>query len=315
MTKKLVLGAAALMAVLIGIGIYLAYEPDIPRAVLEAKYATPPSKFLVLSDGTRVHYRDRGPHDAPIIIMLHGSDSSLFDWEPWSKNLSDTFRVVTFDFPGHGLTGATVTPDYSEQGMTKFVRDFADSLGLKQFALVGNSLGGGVAARFAELYPERVTRLVIVDGHTDGLVAPGKLPFVWRLGRTPVANKVLLKLTPRVAVEEGLNKAVAHKAMLTNDVIDRFWDFLRMEGTRPAALIRFNLAFDTYVRDHARSITTPTLILWGEDDDIVPVAAARAWAKAIPNSRLIIYPATGHIPMEEVPEKSATDVRAFLEAH
>lgn len=312
MTKKLVLGAAALLAALIAIAGYLAYEPDIPRAVLEAKYGTPPSKFLVLSDGTRVHYRDRGPRDAPVIIMLHGSDSSLFDWEPWSKSLSDEFQVVTLDLPGHGLTGATLTADYSEQGMAKLVRDFADKLGLKRFAIIGHSMGGGVAARFTEMYPDRVTRLVVVDGHTAGMMANGRLPFVWRLARTPVVNKVLLKLTPRAAVEEGLNKAVVRKAMLTNDVIDRFWDFLRMEGTRPATLIRFNVKSDTYVRDHAHTITIPTLILWGGEDHFIPVAAARVWAKAIPNSRLIIYPATGHIPVEEVPEKSAADTRAFL---
>lgn len=312
MAKKLLLSAAVLLAVLIAIGTYLAYEPDIPRAVLEARYATPPSKFLILSDGTRVHYRDRGPRDAPVIILLHGSDSSLFDWEPWSKNLSDAFRVVALDLPGHGLTGATVTADYSEQGMAEFVRDFADRLGLKRFALIGHSMGGGVAARFAEMYPDRVTHLVVVDGHTAGMMASGRLPFVWRLARTPVANKVLLKLTPRVAVEEGLNKAVARKAMLTPEVIDRFWNFLRMEGTRPATLVRFNLKSDTYVRDHARSIIVPTLILWGDEDHFIPVAAAHAWAKAIPNSRLIIYPAIGHIPMEEVPEKSAADARALL---
>jgi pimeloyl-ACP methyl ester carboxylesterase len=315
MVRKIALGAVALLVALIGIGAYLTYEPDIPRAVLEAKYATPPSRFLVLSDGTRVHYRDRGPRDVPAIVLLHGSDSSLFDWEPWSNILSDKFRVISVDLPGHGLTGATPSGDYSEAGMAKFVEVFADKLGIKQFALAGNSMGGGVAARFAETYPDRVTHLIIVDGYSAGMSVAGRLPLAYRLARIPVLNRVLLHLTPRLAVEEGLNKAVARKAVLSDDMIDRFWDFLRMEGTRPATLMRFNLKPDAYVRDHTKAITAPTLILWGADDHMLPALDARAWVKALPNSRLIIYPATGHMPMEELPEKSAADVRAFLEIH
>ena len=312
MVKKITLAAVALLVALMGIGVYIVYEPDISRAVVEAKYATPPSKFQVLPDGTRVHYRDRGPHEAQVLVLLHGSDSSLFDWEEWSKALSDKFRVISVDLPGHGLTGAVRSGNYSEAGMTEFVRAFADKLGIRQFALAGNSMGGGVAARFAEMYPDRVTHLIVVDGYSAGMSVAGRLPLAYRLARIPVLNRILLKLTPRLVVEEGLNKAVARKAILTDDMIDRFWDFLRMEGTRPATLQRFNLKPDTYVRDHTKAIAAPTLILWGAEDHMLPVTDARAWEKAISCSKLIVYPATGHLPMEEVPDRSAADVRAFF---
>src|SRR5580692_9623190 len=95
---------AAIAAVLVGAYFYLSV-PEIPRATLEAKYGTPPSQYLTLADGARVHYRDRGPRNAPVLVLIHGSNASLFTWEPWTKRLDDSFRVVAIDMPGHGLTG------------------------------------------------------------------------------------------------------------------------------------------------------------------------------------------------------------------
>ena len=75
-------------------------QPDIPRAILEVKYAGATSQFLALPDGTRAHVRDRGPRDALALILLHGSNASLYTWEPWAKQLSDRFRIITVDLPG-----------------------------------------------------------------------------------------------------------------------------------------------------------------------------------------------------------------------
>ena len=89
---------------LIGGGLWL-YAPDKPRADLEAKYAARPSEFLSVA-GLRLHVRDTGPKTAPVVIMLHGLGSSLHTWEPWATGLSSRYRVVRYDLPGFGLTGA-----------------------------------------------------------------------------------------------------------------------------------------------------------------------------------------------------------------
>jgi pimeloyl-ACP methyl ester carboxylesterase len=332
MWKKVLLGIGAIIVITL-LGAYGAfYQPDIPRAVLEAKYAGPPSRFVELSYPNtlppstgisdmrftdpnitaRAHYRVRGPADAPALVLLHGSNSSLFDWEPWSKILSDKFCVISVDLPGHGLTGAVANADYSEQGMTVFVKAFADKLGLGPFAIGGNSLGGGVAARFAELYPDRVTRLILVDAVGMQSQFGDRIPLAFRLARTPVFNRFLLHITPRSLVVEGLNDAVERKAILTDRMIDQYWDFARMTGSRQATVARFRLPSDDFVRDHIGAIKAPTLILWGEEDRLILAAAAHAWAKAVPGSKLIVYPRTGHLPMEEAATESAGDVRAFL---
>lgn len=314
MLRNILLGIAAVVVVTV-CGAYIAFhQPDIPRSVLEAKYAGAPSQFVVLNDGARVHYRDRGPAGAPVLVLLHGSNSSLFDWEPWSRILSDGLRVIALDLPGHGLTGAVPNGDYSEQGMTVLVKEFTDKLGLGRFAIGGNSMGGGVAARFAELYPDRVTHLILVDAAGMQSQFGDRIPLAFRLALVPVVNRLLLDITPRWLVVEGLNDAVVRKAILTDRMIDRYWDFARMTGTRQATLIRFRLPPDDFVRDHVGAIKAPTLILWGKEDRLIPVAAAHAWAKAIPGSKLIVYPDTGHLPMEEEAWESAGNVRAFLSA-
>ncbi len=303
------------IAAVLGGAFWYFSTPDIPRSVLEAKYATPPSAFVMLPGGARVHYRDRGPKGAPVLVLLHGSNASLFTWEPWSHTLSDQFRVVSVDLPGHGLTGAVPNKDYSQEGMVRFTQEFADKLGLTKFAIAGNSMGGGVVARFAEEHPDRLTALILVDAGGMPVKQGDRIPIAFQIARMPVLNQLVLHITPRSLASEGLDKAIVHKEVITDKMIDCYWDMARMEGTRQATLERFSSPWDTYVRDHVRAITAPTLILWGEQDGLIPVEAGREFHKAIPGSQLIVYPKTGHLLMEEVAAQSAGDVRAFLNGH
>jgi pimeloyl-ACP methyl ester carboxylesterase len=304
-------GLIVIAAALAGAFFYFS-QPDIPRAVLEAKYATQPSQFVVLADGARAHVRDQGPRAAPVLVLIHGSNASLFTWEPWVKRLDGTFRVVTMDMPGHGLTGAVPSRDYTQNGMVAFIEAVADKIGLQKFAIGGNSMGGALAARFAETYPDRVTQLILVDAGGMPTKEGDRIPIAFRLGRTPYLNLILLHVTPRSLVSEGLNDAIVRKQIITDAMIDQYWDFACMDGTRQATLDRFNETPGTYIKDHIDDIKAPTLILWGEEDHLVPVEAAHDFAKAISGSKLIVYPATGHIPQEEVADQSASDVHAFL---
>ena len=93
----------AILVVLVYSGIYL----DIPRKELEAKYATGSSQFLDLSDGARIHFRDEGKAESPVIVLLHGFNGSLFNFERLVPLLANDFRLISIDLPGFGLTGAT----------------------------------------------------------------------------------------------------------------------------------------------------------------------------------------------------------------
>jgi len=309
--RGFLIGLIVVAVALAGAFTYLS-TPDIPRSALEAKYGEPPSQYLALADGARAHVRDEGPRTAPVLVLIHGSNASLFTWRPWVARLESTFRVVTMDMPGHGLTGAVPSGDYTGRAMVEFVRAVTDKLGIPKFAIGGNSMGGAIAARFAETYPARVTQLILVDAGGMPSKEGDKVPLVFRLARTPILNQALLYITPRSLVVEGLNDAIVRKAIITDAMIDQYWDFARMAGTRAATAARFQEPEDSYIVDHVGAIRMPTLILWGEEDHLIPVVAAHEFAKDVPGAKLIVYPATGHIPQEEVADQSAAEVKAFL---
>lgn len=319
--RKLLI-ALGVLIVALGVGFYFMTAPDIPRATLEAKYATAPSQFTEVAYGTpgskpaRVHYRIRGPEDAPVLLLLHGSNASLFTWEGWAEALSDTYRVVSVDLPAHGLTGPTPNGDYSAKGMTDFVKQFADKIGLAKFALAGNSMGGAIAARFAEENPDRVTALILVDAAGMPSKQGDGIPFAFRLLRMGWAQSMLAHLDPHFLVREGLNKAIVRKQALTDQMVELYTDMALLEGARQATFARFNQPFDRdFIKNNVGKLTMPVLILWGLQDHLIPVTAAATWKDAIPGSKLIVYDETGHIPMEELPGQTAKDVRVFLEKH
>src|SRR5262250_896490 len=124
----LVTGFLVISAVTVAVLVLFFSTAPVPAATLTAKYGQAPSQFLTLPGGTVAHYRDyaatTGEARAPILVLLHGSNSSLHTWEPWAQRLRGTMRVVTVDLPGHGLTGATAEADYSANGMVEFVDTF-----------------------------------------------------------------------------------------------------------------------------------------------------------------------------------------------
>ena len=173
-------------------------------------------------------------------------------------------------------------------------------------------MGGRVAARFAEKHADRLTHLILVDASGFPDNGENRTALAFRIAGMPIVNRVLLHITPRSLVVDGINDAIVRKDIITEEMIDRYWDFIRMEGTRDASIARFNTRGNSDVRDHIRDIKAPTLILWGQEDRVIRVDAAHKYHASIAGSKLIIYPRTGHVPQEEVADESSRDVRTFL---
>jgi pimeloyl-ACP methyl ester carboxylesterase len=314
MVKRMALIVGAILVIGIG-ALYFVAVPDIPVAELDQRYGGPPSQFLTLPSGTRVHFRDRpGPAGVPTIVLLHGSNASLHTWEPWAAQFAGKLRVVSVDLPAHGLTGATIEDDYSLDGMVRFVDSFTRALGLSEpFVLAGNSMGGNVAWRFTLAHPDRVAKLVLVD--SGGVVVPGPerpTPLVFRIARTPVLREILRVVTPRSFFESGLRDVFYDKSFVNAEMIDRYWQLNLRPGSRAANLARFSRPTDVEAAKRLGEIKQPTLILWGREDTRIPVAAADVFKAALPNAKLIIYDHCGHLPMEEVAAQSADDVLGFV---
>jgi pimeloyl-ACP methyl ester carboxylesterase len=304
---RLALTIIALVLVLLLVGAYWLWTPDRSRAGLEAKYLGKPADILEIA-GTRLHVRDSGPRDAPAVIMLHGFGSSLHTWETWARSLGDAFRVIRFDLPGSGLSPPDFTGDYTDARSLQLLAALMDRLGAARASLIGNSIGGRIAWRFAAETPARVDKLVLVS--PDGFASPG---FEYgRQPKVPRAAQLMRYTLPRALVRMNLVPAFGDKAALTDDLVTRYYDLMLAPGARDAMISRMQ---QTILRDPVpllQRIQAPTLLLWGERDGLIPITNAADYLKAMPNARLVRLPGIGHVPQEEAPQASLAPVRAFL---
>lgn len=145
------------------------WTPDLDRGKLESRYSNAAADFIYVA-GIQLHLRDSGPKTTPALILLHGFGSSLHTWDPWAGELGRDCRVIRFDLPGAGLTGADLGGDYSVVHSLQILAALMDRLGLAKASLVGNLIVGRIAWRFATEFPTRVAKLILVS--PDGFASP-----------------------------------------------------------------------------------------------------------------------------------------------
>ena len=301
--------------VLVLLGAWLMLRgPDIPYETLEAKYRDAASHFVDIPGGFHVHYEDEGDPGRPLVVLLHGFGDSYTSWDGWVAELKPKFRVITLDFPGHGLTRAPDGYLLSSDGLADFVDAFAAALTLPKFAVAGNSMGGGAAWQLAVRHPDRLNALILVDAAGfPNEKPPGEVPLAFRILQYPIGRALLRNIDNRPLIEEGLKTDVYDKSVITPAFVDRWAEFQRAPGHR-AILMGLNpRAHSQATSELLGTIKVPTLILHGENDPLIEPASARKFAAAIPGARLITYPQVGHLPQIEIPLRSAGDVAAFLE--
>lgn len=215
-----------LVLLLAGAALWL-YTPDRDRAALRRAYGGPPSQFVDVA-GVTLHLRDTGPRDGPAVLMLHGFGSSLHTWDGWASLLEDRFRVLRIDLPGFGLTGADPGGDYTDERSIAVLTALLDRLDVSRADVVGNSMGGRIAWRFALAQPARVRRLVLVS--PDGFASPGR-PY-GRAEAVPAMFRALPWVLPRAMVRASLAPAYGDAGRMSEADVDRAWDMLRGPGVR-----------------------------------------------------------------------------------
>jgi pimeloyl-ACP methyl ester carboxylesterase len=289
--------------------------PDIPYETLEAKYADSASRFVDLPGGFHVHYRDEGAPNQPVLVLLHGFGDSFTSWEGWVRELKDRFRIISLDFPGHGLTRAPQGYQLDGAGLADFVDTFATALALPKFAVAGNSMGGGAAWQLAVRHPDRIDALILVDAAGfPNEKPPTETPLAFKILQYPIGRAILRNIDNRPLINEGLKTDVYDKSLITPAVVDRWAEFQRAPGHR-AILMAINLRTQTQATaDLLGTIHVPTLVMHGESDLLIEPASARKFVAAIPGARLITYSQVGHLPQIEIPQRSAADAAAFLGA-
>ncbi len=222
--------------------------------------------------------------------------------------LEDGFRTIRLDLPGFGLTGPDSTGDYSDTRAGEVLAALLDALGVARAHVVGSSMGGRIAWRFAAEHPDRVERLVLMA--PDGFASPG-LDY-GKPPRLAPLMRLLPYTLPRFLVRAGMAPAYADPAALTEARVERYHAMLTAPGVRRAILARMGQHILVPPEPFLARIAAPTLLLWGEKDAMVPAAHAADYLRALPDARSVVLPGIGHAPMEEAPEATARAIRAFL---
>lgn len=312
------IGGALVAILLVLVVAWLAlFRGDIPYETLEARYATPTSRYVDLPGGVHLHYRDEGNPQGPTLVLVHGFGASSADWDDWARRLGDRYHIIAPDLPAFGLTRAPKDWRMGGSGQVEVVDQLVSKLGLASFVIGGNSMGGGVAWRYALAHSEKVRSLVLVDAAgwpPEKTQKQGALVF--RLLANPLARVLIKNIDSTALVRQGLESAFVDKSLVTPALVKRYVDFSRAPGHRDIILggrPGGDMA-DVATRARLSQIAAPTLVMVGKEDHLISWKDGPKFAEAIPGSKLLVYEGVGHVPMQQIPDKSAADLGAWLAA-
>lgn len=268
-------------------------------------------KYLVVN-GLNIRYIVRG--SGPPVMLIHGIGEFLEVWWLNVRPLSEHYQVYALDLPGHGLSDKPKI-DYSLAFATEFATKFAQALGIERASLVGHSLGGLVAMSIAINFPEKVDKLVLVDSF--GLNKDVSL--LYRLCCLPLVGELLVEPTIKALIRQGMKRAFYNPDLVSEEMVDKDYQFLKTPGAKQAILniIRHGASFrgpnpEVIMLDKLHLIKSPTLLIHGTRDKVIPIKYAREAPNLIPNARLKAIKKCGHCPYIEKAAEFNEAVIEFL---
>lgn len=252
-------------------------------------------------EGRPVHYVDLGSGDAPPVVFVHGLGGN---WQNWLENLpriAQDRRALALDLPGFGESPMPAS-DISIPGYARTVEAWLDRLGVGHAVLVGNSMGGFVAAEVAIAYPARVERLSLVAAAGISITHLRRRPTM-TVARIGVAVGAVTAARRREIIARerlrhlAMSTVFRHPGRMRPDVL---YEVLQGSG-KPGFFNALDALTSYDFRDRLSGIDCPTLIVWGRKDMLVPVKDADEFERLIPRSREVLMDDTGHVPMLERP--------------
>jgi len=252
-------------------------------------------------DGARIHYQEFGERGSPTVILIHGYTASVYAWRSSAPLIADAgFHVLAIDLVGFGYSEKPGWFDYSITSQARIIARFMDRLGVGRATLVGSSYGGAVAATLALDYPERVEKLVLVDAViNDELKSHPLLRMASMPGLGEILTPFLIdsRLFHRSRMRTTLARASRH--LVTDDRIDSVRRPLSAADAHHSILATSRNWHAERIERDANLINQPTLIVWGEDDKVIPIANGHKLHDSILNSRFVVLRDCGHVPQEE----------------
>jgi pimeloyl-ACP methyl ester carboxylesterase len=270
------------------------------------------SRQIDIAEG-KLHYHEAG--DGPPLLLLHGSGPGVSSWANYRGNFpvfAEHFRTLALDFPGFGRSYSPETnPVLAAPGA---VISFLDALGLESVAVLGNSMGGGVAAQVAAAHPERVSRLVTMGGVGVPIFSaspPEGIKLLVEFVQDPTRDRLV----------KWMHSMVFDTSLITDEFVEMRWE----QATDPAALDGIRRMYNQQLLDNFRlvagnpaalgmlpKIQAPTLLTWGRDDRVTPLDGALGPMRFIPRCELHVFYDCGHWAMIERKDEFESVVLSFL---
>ena len=259
------------------------------------------NSHFVSVDGARIHYQEFGDATHPTVLLIHGYTASLYAWKTVAPMIADNgFHVIALDLLGFGYSEKPKWFDYTIGSQAGIVARFMNSLGIGRATIAGSSYGGAVAATLALDYPERVEKLILVDAVSNDNLKDHpilKLASIRGLGEALTPFVVDSRMYQRRRMRRTL--ATANHDLITKDRIEAILRPLTAADAHHS-LLATSRAWDAgRIENDAHLINQPTLIIWGEDDKVIPVEDGHRLHQSILHSRFVILKDCGHVPQEE----------------
>jgi pimeloyl-ACP methyl ester carboxylesterase len=295
---------------LLGVFLLSSCDDDIPVAQLKVKYQKANSAFIDI-DGVLVHYIIEGKLDDTLpIVLIHGTSASLHTWDTLSSLLKANKKIIRFDLPAFGLTGPNRLNQYNFNFYNQFLDELLSKLNVTKCIVAGNSLGGSIAWNYAIASPDRVKQLILLDASGyPKKDEKGSLGF--KLAGIPVLNQALKHISPISLIRKSLEDAFYNKSLVTEKMVQQYHDLLLRAGNRGAVLELFQHPMKPDATK-IKTITQPTLIIWGKEDQLISYDNAALFKQDIQDSRVLVLDKVGHIPMEEAPNQVAAAILEFI---
>ncbi|PRP95142.1 alpha/beta fold hydrolase [Enhygromyxa salina] len=294
---------ASALAVL-GLGLGLGCGP----VVAGTQAWTPPGYWLdeqfVEIEGLRICYLEAGPKDAETIVFVHGWSGNVQNWWDQFEHFQSRYRVIVFDAPGHGKSERGPHINYTMEQHVAVLGGLFDALEVERAIVIGNSGGGWIAAQFASQQPERVSKLVLSDA--TGTRYTGS------------AGAVLNMLTARWLQMSNMTTAEHYPGLDPKSQARQAFagSFAGTVEEKPYLEALASLLAPTFARipkGQLRQIWAPTLVIWGDDDPVVPINAMKVFDRAIADTETYVIHLGGHTPMMNSPDEFNCAVQTFLE--
>src|SRR5437764_8146938 len=272
----------------------------------------PEYSWFTRVNGVRIHYQEAGDEKAPPIILIHGFISSNLIWSHVLEPLAQKgFRAIAPDLPGYGYSEKPREAEYTINEQARSVIGLMDRLGIRKAAIAGASYGGAIAATMALDYPERVEKLILVGAVTND---EPKNKFLLRVSCLPILGDIAtpLFLGSRWILRKRMEDMYRRMGRPINEKMVASRHHLLETSNAHRAMIKTARRWSANrIQREASLIRQPTMLVWGDHDDHIPVQDAFRLRDSLPNSKLIVFRNCGHLPPAECPEKFVGAVADF----